>query len=129
MSKQRIWSAASLAALIILAIGVGYEFRHGPSGRAASVSSATFVGSETCAGCHRAEADLWRDSQHQAAMQHATDKTVLGDFGDASFDYYGIHSRFFRRDGKYLVETDGPGGTPVVSYYLAETLRSFVAQS
>ena len=32
-------------------------------------------------------------------MQHATDKTVLGDFNDASFDYYGVHSRFFRKDG------------------------------
>ena len=43
-------------------------------------------------------------------MAHATEKTVLGDFNDASFDYYGVHSRFFRRDGKYLVETDGPDG-------------------
>ena len=31
-------------------------------------------------------------------------------FSNASFDYYGVHSRFFRRDGKYLVETDGPDG-------------------
>src|SRR5215831_9217457 len=43
-------------------------------------------------------------------MQHATDKTVLGDFDDASFDYYGVHSRFFRKDGNYLVETDGSDG-------------------
>jgi predicted CXXCH cytochrome family protein len=43
-------------------------------------------------------------------MDHATEKTVLGNFDDASFDYYGVHSRFFRRDGKYLVETDGPDG-------------------
>ena len=43
-------------------------------------------------------------------MQHATGKTVLGDFNDASFDYYGVHSRFFRKDGKFFVETDGPDG-------------------
>ena len=43
-------------------------------------------------------------------MDHATDKSVLGDFNDASFDYYGVHSRFFRKDGKFLVETDGPDG-------------------
>ena len=42
--------------------------------------------------------------------QHATDKSVLGDFNDASFDYYGVHSRFFRKDGKFLVETDGSDG-------------------
>ncbi len=43
-------------------------------------------------------------------MQDATDRAVLGDFNNASFDYYGIHSRFFRKDGKFLVETDGPDG-------------------
>ncbi|UFX49217.1 tetratricopeptide repeat protein [Bradyrhizobium sp. 41S5] len=47
-------------------------------------------------------------------MQHATDKTVLGNFNDASFDHYGVHSRFFRKDGKFLVETDGPDGEPAV---------------
>jgi predicted CXXCH cytochrome family protein len=73
-------------------------------------SAATFVGSETCAGCHKSEADRWHGSQHQLAMQHVTEKSVLGDFSDATFDYYGVHSRFFRRDGKFLVETDGPDG-------------------
>lgn len=43
-------------------------------------------------------------------MQHATDKTVLGNFNDASFERYGVHSRFFRKDGKFQVETDGPDG-------------------
>ncbi len=43
-------------------------------------------------------------------MDHATDKTVLGDFSNASFDYYGVTSRFFRRDNKFFVETDGPDG-------------------
>jgi tetratricopeptide (TPR) repeat protein len=73
-------------------------------------SAPTFVGSETCAGCHQAEAGLWRASQHKHAMDHATEKTVLGNFNDASFDYYGVHSRFFRKDGKFFVETDGPDG-------------------
>jgi len=43
-------------------------------------------------------------------MQQASDKTVLGDFSDASFDYYGVHSRFIRQGDKFLVETDGPDG-------------------
>ena len=43
-------------------------------------------------------------------MQHATERTVLGDFRDAGFDYYGVHSRFYRENGKFLVETDGPDG-------------------
>ncbi|QKP78767.1 tetratricopeptide repeat protein [Methyloligella sp. GL2] len=44
-------------------------------------------------------------------MAHATEETVLGDFDDATFDYYGIKSRFYRKDGKFFVETDGPDGT------------------
>jgi predicted CXXCH cytochrome family protein len=43
-------------------------------------------------------------------MEHATEKSVLGDFSDAVFDYYGVRSRFFRNEGKFLVETDGPDG-------------------
>ncbi|MEJ2378118.1 MAG: multiheme c-type cytochrome [Pseudolabrys sp.] len=73
-------------------------------------NTATFVGSETCAGCHKAEARLWRGSQHKHAMDHATEESVLGDFNNTSFDYYGVHSRFHRKDGKFLVETDGPDG-------------------
>src|SRR5438309_9307782 len=43
-------------------------------------------------------------------MQHASASSVLGNFDDAGFDYYGVHSRFFRQDGKFFVETDGPDG-------------------
>ncbi|HEX5865053.1 MAG TPA: tetratricopeptide repeat protein [Casimicrobiaceae bacterium] len=43
-------------------------------------------------------------------MDHATDKTVVGDFNDATFEYYGVRSRFFRKDGTFFVETDGPDG-------------------
>ncbi|TSD82822.1 tetratricopeptide repeat protein, partial [Mycobacterium sp. KBS0706] len=81
------------------------------SGSAPANAVATFVGSETCAGCHQAEAQLWRGSQHRHAMDHATDTSVLGDFNDASFDHDGVQSRFVRKDGKFLVETDGPDGS------------------
>ena len=97
---------------VILASGLAFRFLNDGvlASRPPISAMATFVGSKTCAGCHQAEAKLWDISQHKAAMAHATDKTVLGDFNDASFDYYGVHSRFFRKDGKFLVETDGPDG-------------------
>ncbi|WP_082905978.1 multiheme c-type cytochrome [Bradyrhizobium centrolobii] len=69
-----------------------------------------FVGSEACAGCHQAETALWKESQHKHAMQHATAAAVLGNFDDASFDYFSVHSRFFKKDDKFFVETDGPDG-------------------
>jgi len=105
------------AAAVVLSIGLVFQFLSGGSSNAPlgippsdSIAAATFVGSETCAGCHKAEADLWHDSQHKHAMDHATDTSVLGDFNDASFDYYGVHSRFFRKDSKFFVETDGADG-------------------
>lgn len=75
-----------------------------------TTAAATFVGSETCAGCRQAEAQLWQSSHHKLAMDHATDKSVLGNFSDATFEYYGVQSRFFRKDGKFFIETDGPDG-------------------
>jgi predicted CXXCH cytochrome family protein len=77
-----------------------------------AASAAQYVGSETCAGCHRTEAELWRTSQHKHAMDHTTEKSVLGDFNDAVFETFGVRSRFFRKDGKFFVETDGPDGKP-----------------
>jgi predicted CXXCH cytochrome family protein len=96
----------------MLAIGLGFLLVHGdgPGRSPLGASVATFVGSETCAQCHQTEARLWRSSQHKLAMDHATDASVLGDFNDARFDYYGVRSRFFRQDGKFLVETDGSDG-------------------
>jgi hypothetical protein len=79
-----------IAAAAIVAGGLAFQFltgwRSASSGGSSATTAATFVGSETCAGCHRAEAGLWRSSQHRLAMQHADDKTVLGDFSGASFD-------------------------------------------
>ena len=72
--------------------------------------SATYTGSEKCASCHEKEFALWRESHHYQAMQPATEESVLGDFSDRTFSYAGITSRFFRRDGKFMVETDNEKG-------------------
>jgi predicted CXXCH cytochrome family protein len=111
-SKRKIWIAASVAAVMVAATGLGLFLLNGiqKATKAPVASAATFVGSDTCAGCHQAEAKLWRGSHHQEAMDHATQETVLGDFNDTSFEIYGVRSRFLRKDGKFLVETDGPDG-------------------
>lgn len=116
-SNARRWAAiiALVAVVAGLAFGV-YRFRSAqptvdiPVATEVAEIPATFVGAETCAGCHAAEAEQWRGSQHARAMQHASEATVLGDFADAKFSYNGVESTFFRRDGKYFVNTDGPGG-------------------
>ena len=104
--------AAAVVVALMLAGGLAFQLSFGGWRDALRGTAAepTFVGSETCAGCHRAEAQLWRTSQHKHAMDHATEKSVLGDFSDVAFEHYGVRSRFFRNDGKFLVETDGPDG-------------------
>jgi Flp pilus assembly protein TadD len=69
-----------------------------------------YVGGRACEECHAEETRRWRGSQHDLAMQHPDPASVLGDFEDASYSYEGVTTRFFRRDGRYLVRTDGPDG-------------------
>ena len=70
----------------------------------------TFVGRERCAPCHTAAFEAWKNSDHDLAMAEATDETVLGDFDNYEFTSHGITSRFFRRDGRFMVNTEGPDG-------------------
>jgi predicted CXXCH cytochrome family protein len=116
-ARRRLPRAVFTAATLIVALaaaGAGTFLSSTvllrPASGAAESPTLAFVGSETCAGCHRTQADLWRGSQHRLAMDHASEKTVRADFNDTSFDHAGVHSRFFRKDGKFFVETDGADG-------------------
>ncbi len=77
---------------------------------AADPSSASYVGRQTCAGCHADEDRLWQGSHHDLAMQEATEATVLGDFGGATLTHFGVTSTFLRQNGRFVVRTDGPDG-------------------
>jgi tetratricopeptide (TPR) repeat protein len=76
----------------------------------ASQPIATFVGSKKCMDCHKAEYDKWRNSDHDRAMDVASDKTVLGDFNSAEVEFHGVASRFYHRGKKFFVHTRGPEG-------------------
>ena len=80
----------------------------GGYGAGTSGDSLFFVGGSACAECHEGEATAWAGSHHDLAMQDASEETVLGDFGDAVFTYFGETYRFFRRDAGFLVEAVGP---------------------
>jgi predicted CXXCH cytochrome family protein len=43
-------------------------------------------------------------------MQHADAQSVQADFEKSKFTYVGITSTFFKRDGQFYVNTDGPDG-------------------
>ena len=114
-SKPRL---AALAAVAVVTVG-GLTLLFVTEGRLAlpdafrasnAAPAPAFVGSEACAECHQRRNGIVERSQHKHAMQHASAASVLGDFDDASFDYFGVHSRFFKKDNKFFVETDGPDG-------------------
>src|SRR5438270_3087283 len=75
-----------------------------------AVANAHYLGRETCVQCHQAQYELWHGSDHDRAMDYATEKTVLADFADTKFEYHGVTTRVFRRDGKFMVNTEGPDG-------------------
>lgn len=90
-------------------------------------TAATHVGDAVCAGCHMGEAAAWWGSHHALAMEKANDATVLGDFNDAQFDYFGVTSRFFRRDGRFFVNTDGRDGQ-MTDFAITYTIGVFPLQ-
>lgn len=69
-----------------------------------------YASNDLCVQCHPAQAKDWTASHHFHAMAAPTDETVLGDFTGVSFERDGVTSRFFRRDGKFVVQTDGTDG-------------------
>jgi Tfp pilus assembly protein PilF len=72
--------------------------------------TAQYVGSNACESCHDKETVEWRKSQHHDAMAEASEQSVLGNFNGAKFTYASITSTFFKRDGKFFVNTDGRDG-------------------
>jgi hypothetical protein len=75
-----------------------------------SSTSVSYVGASVCKQCHQSEFQAWQGSHHQLSMQEANEQIVLGDFNNAKFNYNGIKSTFFKRDGKFMVRTDGADG-------------------
>jgi predicted CXXCH cytochrome family protein len=107
------WTRSALAALLLLAAGGAAWWLLNSATRAPEPSqagAATYVGAKTCASCHAAEFQAWQGSHHRLAMQEASESTVLGDFNNAKFRHYGVESTFFRRDGRFMVRTDGADG-------------------
>jgi predicted CXXCH cytochrome family protein len=76
----------------------------------ATLDRATYVGGQSCQRCHQDAYEAWTDSHHDQAMDVANSQTVLGDFNNAQFTYAGTTSTFFKKDGKFFVNIDGPDG-------------------
>ena len=110
-SKERV-KARILCRLIPLPLQICSAllfFLQGCSGNEQR-QSPEFAGREACRPCHGAEYRLFSGSDHDKAMDHATDSTLLGDFQDVQFNHHGAVSVFRRREGKFYVLTNGRTG-------------------
>jgi mono/diheme cytochrome c family protein len=113
--SRRAWiiGPAVLAAVVAGAVVFWAQRDRSPAAAApapVAVAEAHYVGGAQCAGCHAKEHAAWKGSDHDLAMQAADEKSVLGNFVNAKFNYAGTTSTFFRRGGRYFVNTDGPNG-------------------
>ena len=107
-------------ALLVLLLGACGEESVVSEGEAKVAEGATstvtearptgYVSSALCAECHAPQFEGWRGSHHDLAMQPAEEGTVLGDFSGVTFEYHDRTTRFYREDGRYLVNTEGADG-------------------
>jgi Flp pilus assembly protein TadD len=100
---------SAITSLAAIAVGVAWT-NYLQSRQTPADTRATFVGSETCAPCHRLEATRWRSSMHAHSMERPSSHSVKAPFGGETFSLNGVTSTFSQRDGHYLVRTDGPEG-------------------
>jgi tetratricopeptide (TPR) repeat protein len=72
-----------------------------------------FVGSETCAGCHRREYDRWRESAHARAGGLPSPETVIGPFDGAAVRFRDAVITPERGDnGEYVFRVEPEGEPP-----------------
>jgi tetratricopeptide (TPR) repeat protein len=106
--RTTVLAAGGLILLVAIAL-LAWRYL-GPTAPPLPAPAAAFVGAGKCAGCHPDEHARWAKSDHARAMQAANETTVLGDFADRRFTKDAVTSIFFRRDGRFMVRTDGPDG-------------------
>jgi predicted CXXCH cytochrome family protein len=107
------WKLIGVAATAVIVLSIpAWVIRKGGAATAgpAMEVGATFVGREVCRPCHEAADTSWQGSDHDLAMDVATEETVRGDFDGAVFTSKGVTSTFFKRNDQFFVTTEGPDG-------------------
>src|SRR5688572_4295950 len=86
-----------------------------------------YVGSANCQSCHANQYKDWQQSDHFRAMQLPYDSTVVGDFNNTIYVADGVTNRFFKKDGKFFINTQGDDGKNH-DYEIAYTFGYFPLQ-
>jgi predicted CXXCH cytochrome family protein len=108
--NHKAWKNTGLAATVVIVLTIPLSLLLNRNSGQKQEPAAVFTGGNSCIECHQKEYRLWKGSDHDKAMDVATDTSVLGNFNNAEFSADGKTSKFFKRDGKFYVFTEGPGG-------------------
>ncbi|MEN8122756.1 MAG: tetratricopeptide repeat protein [Bacteroidota bacterium] len=116
------WKKKGLIAAVIIVLLIpiaGIKFKLAKLNRVETLEP-QFVGGLKCLECHENEHKEWERSHHANAMAHVGDSTVLGNFNNAEYTSNGITHKFYKRDGKFYVNTKGVGGK-MAEYEISHT--------
>ena len=73
----RRWAAAGLLGLVVIIVAVPLSRLRQEPLPSTAAAEARFVGTAACVDCHRSAAEAWAGSDHDLAMDLATEETVL----------------------------------------------------
>jgi len=105
-----IWKKLGLISTTIIVLMIPLSLLINSTYSTYEKKQAEFIGGKECISCHQREYELWKGSDHDNAMAVANDSTVLGDFKNIEVELRGKKHKFYKRDGKFFVYTEGIGG-------------------
>lgn len=103
---SRILGFVAIMLLPVYLVVKTYAFKGEPKSE-----EAQYVGKQSCAECHSTEYNEWLESHHNKAMDEANEETVRGNFDNVTLEAQGHTHRFYKDNGRFLIQTDGADGT------------------
>jgi len=107
---SNIWRNTGIAATLVIVFMIPLSLLINKTTNEYARKKAKFVGGKECISCHQIQYNLWKGSDHDNAMDIANDSSVAGDFNNTEFYYNGKVNKFYKRDNKFFVYTEGTNG-------------------
>jgi len=104
------WKTTGLIATLVIVLTIPLSLLLNRNASKTKEPVAVFTGGKACIECHQKEYLLWKGSDHDSAMAVASDTSIKGDFNNAELTFNGKTTKFYKRDGKFYVYTEGLGG-------------------
>lgn len=116
MPKPLLLKALAITLLVFSGMSAYYflwrDAAHPVATNNTPAAEARFTGSDSCGRCHASQHQQWLQSDHAHAMEHANEKTVLGNFNNVTFTYFGRKTVFSKKENAFLVTTENQQGKP-----------------